>query len=103
MIDVIDFKERWLEAKDEAELREILLRDERFINLMVLDEGPTKEMIDKQVKDSDLPGSTLITVIKREGSIIYAHGTTELKKNDRLSLLGEKEDINKLKEKYKES
>lgn len=103
MIDVIDFKERWLEAKDEAELREILLRDERFINLMVRDEGPTKEMINKQVKDIDLPGSTLITVIKREGSIIYAHGTTELKKNDRLSLIGEKEDINKLKEKYKES
>lgn len=102
MIDVIDFKERWLKAEDETELREILLRDERFINLRIRDGGATGEMIDKQVKDLDLPGSTLITVIKRNGSIIYAHGTTQLKNNDRLSIIGEKEDINDLKEKYRE-
>jgi amino acid transporter/mannitol/fructose-specific phosphotransferase system IIA component (Ntr-type) len=100
MIDVIDFKERWLEAKDEAELREILLRDERFINLSIRAEGPTKEMINKCVKDITLPGSTLITVVKREDLIIYAHGTTQLKVNDRLSLIGEKDDIKEVKEKY---
>jgi len=100
MIDTIDFKERWLNAKDEAELREILLRDERFINLRLSDDDPTKEMIDKRIKDLKLPGSTLITVIKRGGSIIYAHGTTRLKKGDRLSLIGEKSDINEVREKY---
>jgi mannitol/fructose-specific phosphotransferase system IIA component (Ntr-type) len=100
MIDVIDFKERWLEAKDQAQLREILLRDERFINLTIRAEGPTKEMINKRVKDITLPGSTLITVVKREDLIIYAHGTTQLKVNDRLSLIGEKDDIKEVKEKY---
>lgn len=100
MIDVIDFKERWLNAKDEAELREILLRDERFINLTIDRDGPTSEMIDKRVKDLKLPGSTLITVIKRNDSIIYAHGNTQLKEGDRLSLIGEKSDINEVKEKY---
>jgi len=103
MIDVIDFKERWLKAKDEAELREILLRDERFINLRLSEDDPTKELIDKRIKDLDLPGSTLITVIKREGSIIYAHGTTRLKKGDRLSLIGEKTDIKEVKEKYSQN
>lgn len=103
MIDTIDFKERWINAKDEAELREILLRDERFINLRVRGDGPSTEMINQRVKDLNLPGSTLITVIKRKGEIIYAHGTTEIKENDRLSIIGEKEDINELKEKYKES
>ena len=100
MIDAIDFKERWLNAKDEAELREILLRDERFINLTIDSDGPTSEMINKHVKDLKLPGSTLITVIKREDSIIYAHGRTQLKEGDRLSLIGEKSDINEVKEKY---
>ena len=100
MIDVIDFKERWLEAKDEAELREILLRDERFINLIISEDGPTKEMIGTAVKDIKLPGSTLITVIKRGDLIIYAHGTTQLKDGDRLSLIGEKSDINEVKAKY---
>ncbi|MEX0661847.1 MAG: amino acid permease [Balneolaceae bacterium] len=102
MIDVIDFKERWLEAKDEAELREILLRDERFINLTILKDGPTKELTTKRVKDLDLPESTLITVIKREGSIIYAHGKTRLKENDELSIIGKKEDIDWIKKKLKE-
>jgi Trk K+ transport system NAD-binding subunit len=102
MIDAIDFKDRWLQAKDEAELREILLRDERFFNLRIKNTGPTSQMIDKQVKDLDLPGSALITVIKRNGSIIYAHGTTQLKEGDRLSLIGEKEDIKDLKETYTE-
>ena len=101
MIDAIDFKDRWQQAEDEAELREILLRDERFINLRIKDQGPTSGMIDKQVKDLDLPGSTLITVIKRDNSIIYAHGTTKLEKGDRLSLIGEKDDIKELQEVYK--
>ncbi|MDZ7756464.1 amino acid permease [Rhodohalobacter sp.] len=100
MIDTIDFRDRWLEAKDEAELREILLRDERFINLRVSKDDPTKEMINKRVKNLDLPGSTLITVIKRGGEIIYAHGKTRIENNDRLSLIGDKEDLKKLKEKY---
>jgi amino acid transporter/mannitol/fructose-specific phosphotransferase system IIA component (Ntr-type) len=100
MIDVIDFKERWLNAKDEAELREILLRDERFINMTISNDNPTKEMIDKRVKDISLPGSTLITVVKRDEKIIYAHGKTEIKEGDRLSLIGEKSDINEVREKY---
>lgn len=100
MIDVIDFKERWLNAKDEAELREILLRDERFINMTISNDDPTKEMIDKRVKDISLPGSTLITIVKRGEKIIYAHGKTEIKEGDRLSLIGEKSDINEVKEKY---
>ena len=100
MIDVIDFKERWLNAKDEAELREILLRDERFINMTISDDDPTKEMINKRVKDISLPGSTLITIVKRGEKIIYAHGKTEIKEGDRLSLIGEKSDINEVKEKY---
>lgn len=100
MIDVIDFKERWLNAKDEAELREILLRDERFINMTISDDDPTREMIGKRIKEVNLPGSTLITIVKRNDSIIYAHGNTELKKGDRLSLIGEKSDINEVKEKF---
>ncbi len=100
MIDTIDFNERWLAAKDEAELREVLLRDERFINLTIREDDSTQEMIGKQVKELDLPGSVLITVVKREGSIIYAHGNTKLQKNDRLSLIGEKNEIKKVKKKY---
>lgn len=97
MIDSFDFYDRWIHAQDEAQLREILLRDERFINIHLRQKDITKSMIDKQVKDLELPGESLITIIKREGKIIFPHGTTTLKENDELSIIGDKSDIKELK------
>ncbi len=97
MIDSSDFYKRWKSAKNESELREILLRDERFININLSQEDFSRTMIDKKVKDLDLPGDSLITIIKREGMIIFPHGKTVLKENDELSIIGERGDIDQLK------
>lgn len=99
MIDIHDFKKRWLEAKDEAALREILLRDERFINITLEKGAKTEKIIGKQVKELDemLPGESLITMIKREGELIFPHGNTVLQENDELSIIGEKKDIDEIK------
>lgn len=99
MIDTIDFEDRWLKAGDIADLREILLRDERFINVTIKRSGKTGKIIGKQVKELDemLPGESLITMIKRGGELIFPHGDTVLQANDELSIIGEKEDIEELK------
>lgn len=97
MIDSIDFYERWMDAKDETQIREILLRDERFINIRLKSNDITKSMIGKEVKDLELPGESLITIIKRDGKIIFPHGKTTLKENDELSIIGDKSDIKELK------
>lgn len=97
MIDSIDFYERWMSAKDEAELREILLRDERFINITLRKNDITETMIDKPVKELELPGESLITLIKRDGKIIFPHGKSTLKENDELSIIGDKNDIKEMK------
>jgi len=97
MIDSIDFYERWMSAKDEAHLREILLRDERFINITLRKNDITAAMIDKSVKELELPGESLITLIKREGKIIFPHGKSTLKENDELSIIGDKSDIKEMK------
>lgn len=96
MIDSIDFYERWMSAEDEAQLREILLRDERFINITLRKNDITSTMIDKTVKELELPGESLITLIKREGKIIFPHGTSTLKENDELSIIGDKSDIKEM-------
>lgn len=101
MIDSVDFTERWMKAKDQAELREILLRDERFINIVVRRGNITEAMIGKKVKDLELPGESLITIIKREGNIIFPHGNTIIKENDELSIIGEKVDIEELNRSFK--
>lgn len=96
MIDSIDFTERWLKARNPADLREILLRDERFINIVIRRGDITEKMIGKSIKEIELPGESLITIIKRKGEIIFPHGKTIIRESDELSIIGEKQDIREL-------
>ena len=99
MIDNTNFTERFLSAEDESDIREILLRDEHFINITLKQDSESEEMIGKQIKDLDdlLPGQSLITMVKRNGKLVFPHGDTILQANDVLSIIGEKGDIEKLK------
>lgn len=96
-IDKDDFLEQWIKAKDEAALRELLLRSERFMNITIRYENQTRDMIGKKIKDVTLPGESLVTILKREGKIKIPHGDTVLKEGDRLSIIGEEEDIDQIK------
>ncbi len=97
MIDNPAFIERWENAEGEAELREILLRDERFINISVSAENDTASMIDLKIKEIELPGESLVAIIKREGELTIPHGNTTIQEGDILSIIGEKDDIEILK------
>ena len=98
MIDNQHFIERWKSASSETELREILLRDERFINIQISKDNATRELIGKQIMEIDLPGESLITLLKRNGNIKIPHGQTILKEHDELSIIGEVQDIDLIKE-----
>lgn len=97
MIDNPSFLERWVMAENEEELREVLLRDERFIKIVVSESNTTREMMGKRIREIELPGESLVAVLKREGELKIPHGDTIIKKNDELSIIGEKEDIRALK------
>ena len=98
MINSKHFVERWQEATSESDLKEVLLRDERFINMKVAPGQPLETMIGKAIKEIDLPGQSLIAIIKRNGAIIIPHGNTVIETNDELSIIGQKEDIQQLQE-----
>jgi amino acid transporter/mannitol/fructose-specific phosphotransferase system IIA component (Ntr-type) len=93
MVDHPKFLQRWLEMEDEAKLREMLLRDERFINLKIRRDNKTGEMIGKKIMEIDLPGESLIAILKREGEIKIPHGNTVIQEGDELSIIGEVADI----------
>lgn len=97
MVDNEHFMERWISAENEAEVREIMLRDERFIKLLVNEDDKTAEMINKEIRDIALPGKSLVAIVKRDNQIIIPHGNTIVKENDELSIIGEIEDIEQLK------
>ncbi len=96
-VGVKNFIQRWNSAEDEGQLREILLRDERFIRLVLDEENGTSQYIGKMIKDLKLPGQSLITIIYRNGEIKIPHGITILQKGDELSIIGNIEDIDSLK------
>lgn len=97
MIDNPAFIDRWINADDEAELREILLRDERFINVRVSPDNNTSVMIDQKIKDIELPGESLVAILKRDGNLTIPHGNTTIQEGDILSIIGEKDDIKMIK------
>ncbi len=100
MVDSSNFLDRWIKASNEHELREILLRDERFINITVSSDDKAQSIIGKQIKEIDLPGESLIAIIKRKGKVKIPHGNTIIEDGDELSIIGEKQDIDEIKEKY---
>lgn len=102
VVDSSHFLSRWEEARDENDLREIMLRDERFINITVSDENETSKIIGKQIKEINLPGESLVAIIKRGGSINIPHGDTVIRNGDELSIIGNKKDIAEIKEMVRE-
>ncbi|GAA5523374.1 amino acid permease [Aliifodinibius salicampi] len=98
MIDQDDFLQRWIKAENESEIREILLRNERFINLKIRSDKETGRMIGKKIHEIDLPGESLIAILKHEDQINIPHGNTIIRDGDELSIIGEAEDIERIKE-----
>ncbi|MBD3616875.1 MAG: amino acid permease [Gracilimonas sp.] len=97
MVGSKSFLERWCRAESEEELREVLLRDERFIRITLNPDDNTQQYIGKMIKEVSFPGQSLITIIRRNGEIKIPHGITVLQEGDELSIIGEIEDIKELK------
>lgn len=97
MVGTDSFLDRWCKAENEEEIKEILLRDERFIRITLNPDDKTQQFIGKMIKEVSLPGQSLITIIRRGGDIKIPHGITVLQEGDELSIIGEKEDIDEVK------
>ncbi|HET8866017.1 MAG TPA: amino acid permease [Gracilimonas sp.] len=97
MVGSTSFLERWCNAENEEEVREVLLRDERFIRIILNADDNTQQYIGKMIKEVSFPGQSLITIIRRKGEIKIPHGITVLQEGDELSIIGEIEDIKELK------
>ena len=97
MVDTKNFIDRWKGASNESELREILLRDERFIKVAVAENDNSSKLIGKKILDIDMPGQSLITIIERNGDIKIPHGNTQIQQGDQLSIIGELQDIQEIK------
>jgi len=98
-----DFIPEWLGEKTHQDLKEILLRKERFLSLRLLSGTPAGEWIGKEVREIDAPEGSLIAIIHRDGEIVVPHGNTVLQDGDRLTIVGDRKGISELKAKFPSS
>jgi len=99
-IDEEDFIEQWLAAPNEQNLKEFLLRDERFMSLRLKTDTPSSKLIGKELRALNMPKETLIAMIRREGKALVPRGSTVLEAGDRLTIIGDKKGIEEFRNQY---
>ena len=81
-------------------MKEIFLRDERFLSFSIEEKGKKAELIGKEVRTLDFPEGCLIAMIRRNGEFIIPRGGTTLQAGDQLTVIGEAMDVLALKKQY---
>ena len=101
-IDEVQFMADWLEAETEQELKEGLLRNDRYLSVVLSPADRTAPLIGRALMDIEWPPGTLVALIRRAGQIIVPSGKTVLEADDRVTIIGEAESIRQLYEEYRE-
>ena len=99
-VDDERFMRHWLAAQNEQEMKEVLLRDDRFLSLILGTENKTASLIGKAIYDLHLPEGSLIALIHRAGNMIIPGGQTVLQEGDRLTIIGYPEGIERLYQEF---
>ncbi len=93
VVQSFSFEDRWLAAKEEKELNEILMRDDHFYHGPIDAIPSLAQQVGRAVGDIELPNSCLLTLIERDGEIIIAKPDVVLRENDEVAIIGEPKDI----------
>jgi len=99
-IDEDSFSAAWERAQIEQELRASLLRDDRFMTLIVLSEGPTSDLINKPLRLAGIPKGCLVVMLARDGKSFVPNGDTVLVQGDQLTIIGDEHGFIESKERY---
>ena len=87
-IEADGFMEEWLEDRNDQELKETLLRDDRFLSLQLVSGQKTEALIGKALNELQMPEGTLVALIRRYGETLVPRGRTVLREGDRLTIIG---------------
>ncbi len=99
-VDDENFITDWMDATNDQELKEILLRDERFFSLSIQRNTPSSSLIGHHLRDIQMPEGCLVALIRRKGETIVPRGLTELMERDRLTIIGDAQGIEQLIKEY---
>ena len=99
-IDEESFKNEWLSAVNEQDLKEILLSDDSYISLTLAKGKKCELLINSRLKDVRIPEGCLVAMLQREGKTLIPNGNTIFHEGDRLTILGDKKALFECKNQY---
>jgi len=102
-VDQDGFLQAWQAAEDDQQLKEIMLRGDRYLSLPVLAGTATAPFIGKALRDIKLAEGCLVAVIRREGETIVPHGKTVINEGDWLTMIGSGRGIRDLRRQFEAS
>jgi amino acid transporter/mannitol/fructose-specific phosphotransferase system IIA component (Ntr-type) len=94
------FLSEWKNARDEQEIKEALVHEDRLLSITVKKHTPSSSLIDHALKDVRFPEGCLVAMLRRQGKTIIPKGNTVIKEGDRLTIIGEPKGMNELKQMY---
>ena len=89
-----------LAARDEHGIKEILLRSDRYLTVLVTRGSPSATLIGRAIRDVDFPQGSLVAIIRRAGETIIPGGSTVVKEGDWLTVIGSRKVIDALRDRY---
>ena len=99
-VDDDNFIGAWVSATDEQELKEVLIRNERFRPLELRADAATAPLIGHSLQEVPMPKGSLVALIRRNGAVLIPRGDTVLREGDRLTIIGDPAAILELEERY---
>ena len=93
------FETRWLGAKTDKDMNEVLMRDDHFLHGPVTSFPALAGQVGKAISEIDIANSCLIALIERRGAVMAATPETVLMEGDEVAIIGEPEDLNRLQRK----
>ena len=100
-VDQQGFMPRWLTANTNQEMKEILLREDRFASLHLEIGTPTEHLIDLPIHKLGFPEGCLVALIHRRGHMVVPRGSTILEDGDQLTIIGDERGTRALKKRFK--
>ena len=88
-VDDDSFADEWKIAKNEQELKESLLHDDRSFSLIVDSNKKTSTMIGKALREIKFPEGCLVALMHRSGQTIIPKGNCIFEEGDRLTIIGD--------------
>ncbi len=97
------FETRWLAAKTDKEMNEVLMRDDHFLHGPVTSFPALASQVGKAISEVEIANSCLIALIERGGKVMAATPQTLLLEGDEVAIIGEPEDLTRLQRKRQNS